>query len=195
MQGEVLEVENPSKLPPADKIERIEEPYVRGSIFVPTEFMTRSAAPPGKAGRAQVTRIRRQTGAHPVRLPAERDRRGLLRPAQVHLQGYASFDYDFLEFRASDLVKLDVLMNGLPVDAFSIIVHHERLPEGHGPHQAPDRDPPAALRDRDPGGHRLARDRAETVKALRKNVTAKCYGGDISRKRKLLEKQKEGEKR
>jgi GTP-binding protein LepA len=197
-QGEVLEVENPSRLPPADKIEHIEEPYVRGSIFVPTEFMS------------EIYKL-------------AQDKRGEHRSLEyvgnrVHIQfdfplseivvdfydrlksiskGYASFDYDFLEFRASDMVKLDILLNGDPVDALSVIVHREKAYEkgkalteklrGVIPRQLYEVAIQAAI-----GSRVIAR---ETVKAMGKNVTAKCYGGDITRKRKLLEKQKEGKKR
>ena len=196
--GEVLEVENPSRLPPPDRIERIEEPYVRGSIFVPTEFMS------------EIYKL-------------AQDKRGEHRSLEyvgkrVHIQfdfplseivvdfydrlksiskGYASFDYDFLEFRASDMVKLDILLNGEPVDALSVIVHRDKAYEkgkalteklrGVIPRQLYEVAIQAAI-----GSRVIAR---ETVKAMGKNVTAKCYGGDITRKRKLLEKQKEGKRR
>ncbi len=197
-QGEVLEVENPAKLPPPDRIERIEEPYVRGSIFVPTEFMS------------EIYKL-------------AQDKRGEHRSLEyvgkrVHIQfdfplseivvdfydrlksiskGYASFDYDFLEFRASEMVKLDILLNGDPVDALSVIVHRDKAYEkgkalteklrGVIPRQLYEVAIQAAI-----GSRVIAR---ETVKAMGKNVTAKCYGGDITRKRKLLEKQKEGKRR
>ena len=156
-QGETIEVENPAKLPPVDKIERIEEPYVRGSILVPDRVHERDLqARPGQAGRAQVARVRRQAGAHPVRLPAERDRRGLLRPAQVHLQG--------LRLLRLRLPRVPALRHGQarrPPERRSRgrpqrhRPPREILREGQGPHrEAPQRDPPPALRGRDPGGHR-----------------------------------------
>jgi GTP-binding protein LepA len=198
LAGEVLEVENPSKLPPVDKIDHIEEPYVRGSVFVPTEFMS------------EIYKL-------------AQDKRGEHRSLEyvgkrVHIQfdfplseivvdfydrlksiskGYASFDYEFSEWRTSDMVKLDVLLNGDPVDALSVIVHREKAYEKGKllteklraviPRQLYEVAIQAAI-----GSRVIAR---ETVKAMGKNVTAKCYGGDITRKRKLLEKQKEGKKR
>ncbi len=196
--GEVVEVDNPAKLPPPDRIDHVEEPYVRGAVLVPTEFMA------------------------PIYKLAQ-DKRGEHRSLEylgkrVHIQfdfplaeivvdfydklksiskGYASFDYEFAEFRESELVKLDVLLNGDPVDALSVIVHRDKAYEkGKAlveklraviPRQMFEVAIQAAI-----GSRVIAR---ETVKAMGKNVTAKCYGGDITRKRKLLEKQKEGKKR
>ncbi|MBI2205778.1 MAG: elongation factor 4 [Candidatus Rokubacteria bacterium] len=196
--GELLEVENPAKLPTPDKIEEMEEPYVRSSIFVPTEFMT-------------------------AIYKLAQDKRGVHKTLEylgkrVHIQfdfplseividfydrlksiskGYASFDYEFSDFRSSELVKLDILLNGDPVDALSIIVHRDKAYEkGKAlveklraviPRQLYEVAIQAAI-----GSRVIAR---ETVKAMGKNVTAKCYGGDITRKRKLLERQKEGKKR
>jgi len=196
--GEVVEVDNPARLPPPDRIDHIEEPYVRGSVFVPTEFMA------------------------PIYKLAQ-DKRGEHRSLEyvgkrVHIQfdfplaeivvdfydklksiskGYASFDYEFAAFREADLVKLDVLLNGDPVDALSVIVHRDKAYEKGKtlveklraviPRQMFEVAIQAAI-----GSRVIAR---ETVKAMGKNVTAKCYGGDITRKRKLLERQKEGKKR
>jgi GTP-binding protein LepA len=196
--GEIMEVDNPAKLPTPDKIEEMEEPYVRSSIFVPTEYMT-------------------------AIYKLAQDKRGLHKSLEylgkrVHIQfdfplseividfydklksiskGYASFDYEFADFRSSDLVKLDILLNGDPVDALSIIVHRDKAYEkGKAlveklrkviPRQLYEVAIQAAI-----GSRVIAR---ETVKAMGKNVTAKCYGGDITRKRKLLERQKEGKKR
>jgi len=196
--GEVMDIDNPSKLPTPDHIEQMEEPYVKSSVFVPTEFMA------------------------PIYKLAQ-DKRGEHKSLEylgkrVHIQfdfplaeividfydklkslskGYASFDYEFADFRASDLVKLDILLNGDPVDALSIIVHRDKAYErgkalveklrGVIPRQLYEVAIQAAI-----GSRVIAR---ETVKAMGKNVTAKCYGGDITRKRKLLERQKEGKKR
>jgi GTP-binding protein LepA len=196
--GEVLDIDNPSKLPSPDRIEQMEEPYVKSSVFVPTEFMT-----------AIYKLAQEKRGEH----------RSLeYHGKRVHIQfdfplaeivvdfydrlksiskGYASFDYELSEFRPSDLVKLDILLNGDPVDALSIIVHRDKAYEkGKAlaeklraviPRQLFEVAIQAAI-----GSRVIAR---ETVKAMGKNVTAKCYGGDITRKRKLLERQKEGKKR
>jgi GTP-binding protein LepA len=196
--GEVLEVDNPSRLPTPDRIDRIEEPYVRSSVFVPTEYMT-----------AIYRLAQEKRGEH----------RGLeYLGKRVHIRfdfplseivvdfydrlksiskGYASFDYELADFRPSDLVKLDILLNGDPVDALSIIVHRDKAYEkgkalveklrGVIPRQLFEVAIQAAI-----GSRVIAR---ETVRAMGKNVTAKCYGGDITRKRKLLERQKEGKKR
>jgi GTP-binding protein LepA len=178
VQGETIEIDNPSKLPPVGDIVAMSEPYVRGSIFVPTEFMG------GIYKLAQEARGEHRAVEHIGKL------KSLSR-------GYASFDYDFLEFRPSELVKLDILLNGDPVDALSLIVHRDKAHErGKAlaeklkaviPRQMFEVVIQAAI-----GSRVISR---ETVRPLRKNVTAKCYGGDITRKRKLLERQKEGKKR
>jgi GTP-binding protein LepA len=113
-------------------------------------------------------------------------------------RGYASLDYHVTGYWPSPLVKLDILVNGDPVDALSIIVpprHGVRARPRSWPSKMRELIPAADVRGRDPGGDRRPDHRRESVKAMRKNVLAKCYGGDISRKRKLLEKQKEGKKR
>jgi GTP-binding protein LepA len=196
--GEVLEVDNPSKLPPPDKVEEMEEPYVRSSIFVPTEFMTAIYK------LAQEKRgVHRALEYHGKRVHIEFD----FPLAEIVVdfydtlksisKGYASFDYEFSDFRVSDLVKLDILLNGEPVDALSTIVHRDKAYEkGKSlveklraviPRQLFEVAIQAAI-----GSRVIAR---ETVKPMGKNVTAKCYGGDITRKRKLLERQKAGKKR
>ena len=197
--GSQVRVESPSALPNPSRIETISEPVVSARILAPAEFI----------GNVQKL-------CH--------DRRGVFRhmsypdPQRVELdyelplseivldfydrlkggtRGYAALDYEFLEYRPADLVKLDILVNGDPVDAFSVIIHRDKSYE-YG------RDLVRKLKDLIPrqqfavalqaaiGNNVIAR---TNVKALRKNVTAKCYGGDITRKRKLLERQKEGKKR
>ncbi len=196
--GEALEIDNPSKLPVPDKIEAVEEPYVRGVVLVPTEFM-------GAVYKlAQEKRGEHRSAEHlgkRVHLTFDFPLAEILVDFYDRLKslsrGYASFDYDLLEFRPSDLVRLDILLNGEPVDALSLILHRDKAYErGKGlverlrgviPRQLFEVVIQAAI-----GSRVIAR---ETVRPLRKNVTAKCYGGDITRKRKLLEKQREGKKR
>jgi len=197
--GGMVLVDNPSQMPPLGNIDHIKEPYIKAQIITPTEFM-----------------------GNIMKLGS--DRRGVfvstnyLTPTKVDLifefplseiifdfhdkmksisKGYASLDYEFIDYRKSDLVKLDILLNNEPVDALSSIVHRSKSYEWG-------RKLCSKLRQLIPrqmfeiviqgaiGAKIISR---ETVKALRKNVIAKCYGGDISRKRKLLEKQKEGKKR
>ncbi len=197
-QGEILEVDNPSRLPSPDKIEHMEEPYVRGSIFVPTEYMTAiyKLAQEKRGEHKSLEYLGRRV--HIIfEFPLSEIVVDFYDRLKSVSKGYASFDYEFLEFRESELVKLDVLLNGDPVDALSMIVHREKAYEkgkalveklrGVIPRQLYEVAIQAAI-----GSRVIAR---ETVKAMGKNVTAKCYGGDITRKRKLLEKQKEGKKR
>ena len=198
LAGETLEVENPSKLPPPDRIERIEEPYVRGSVFVPTEFMSEiyKLAQDKRGEHKSLEYVGKRVHIQ-FDFPLSEIVVDFYDRLKSISKGYASFDYEFLEFRPSDMVKLDILLNGDPVDALSIIVHREKAYEkGKAlteklraviPRQLYEVAIQAAI-----GSRVIAR---ETVKAMGKNVTAKCYGGDITRKRKLLEKQKEGKKR
>jgi GTP-binding protein LepA len=197
-QGETLEVENPSKLPPPDKIEHMEEPYVRGSIFVPTEFMSEiyKLAQDKRGEHRSLEYVGKRVHIL-FDFPLAEIVVDFYDKLKSISKGYASFDYDFLDFRQSELVKLDILLNGDPVDALSIIAHRDKAYErgkalteklrGVIPRQLYEVAIQAAI-----GSRVIAR---ETVKAMGKNVTAKCYGGDITRKRKLLEKQKEGKKR
>ncbi len=198
IQGEVLEVDNPAKLPPPDRIEHMEEPYVRGSIFVPTEFMTAIyKLAQDKRGEHRSLEYLGKRVHILFDFPLSEIVVDFYDKLKSVSKGYASFDYEFIEFRQSDLVKLDILLNGDPVDALSVIVHREKAYEkgkalteklrGVIPRQLYEVAIQAAI-----GSRVIAR---ETVKAMGKNVTAKCYGGDITRKRKLLEKQKEGKKR
>jgi GTP-binding protein LepA len=196
---EVLFIDNPAFMPDAGKIEKVEEPFVKAQIIAPTEYI---------GNIMKLCMDRRGIHRNTTYLSPER--------ADIHFElplseiifdfydklkslsrGYASFDYDFLEYRESDLVKLDILLNGEPVDALSTIVHRAKSYDwgrklctklrGLIPRQMFEVAIQAAI-----GSKIIAR---ESISAIRKNVLAKCYGGDISRKRKLLEKQKEGKKR
>jgi len=197
-RGETVEIDNPSKLPDVGTIEAIEEPYVRGVIIVPAEYM----GPIYKL--AQEKRGEHRSVEHVGKrvhitfdFPLSEIIVDFYDKLKSLSRGYASFDYDFGEFRASDLVKLDILLNGEPVDALSTIVHRDKAYErGKAlaeklkaviPRQLFEVVIQAAI-----GSRVISR---ETVRPLRKNVTAKCYGGDITRKRKLLERQREGKKR
>jgi len=197
-RGETGEIDNPSKLPDVGTIEAIEEPYVRGVIIVPAEYM----GPIYKL--AQEKRGEHRSVEHVGKrvhitfdFPLSEIIVDFYDKLKSLSRGYASFDYDFGEFRASDLVKLDILLNGEPVDALSTIVHRGKAYErGKAlaeklkaviPRQLFEVVIQAAI-----GSRVISR---ETVRPLRKNVTAKCYGGDITRKRKLLERQREGKKR
>jgi GTP-binding protein LepA len=196
--GDVLDIENPSRLPAPDKIEQMEEPYVRSSVFVPTEFMTaiyRLAQ--DKRGEHRALEYLGKRVHIRLDFPLAEIVIDFYDRLKSISKGYASFDYEFADFRPSDLVKLDILLNGDPVDALSVIVHRDKAYEkGKAlveklraviPRQLFEVAIQAAI-----GSRVIAR---ETVKAMGKNVTAKCYGGDITRKRKLLERQKEGKKR
>ncbi|SPE29944.1 GTP-binding protein [Burkholderiales bacterium] len=196
--GQVVTVENPSKMPDPAKIEEIREPIVRVTIFVPQEYvgavMTLCT---GKRG-VQLNMAYHGRQVHLVyELPLAEIVLDFFDRLKSVSRGYASMDYEFHEYRAADVVKVDMLINGERVDALSVIVH--RANSAHRgrelaakmrqliPRQMFDVAIQAAI-----GANIIAR---ENVKALRKNVLAKCYGGDITRKKKLLEKQKAGKKR
>jgi GTP-binding protein LepA len=197
--GEKVRVENPAKLPPVTRIERIEEPIVTLTVHVPTEFVGAVLALCQE--RRGIQKGMQYAAADRVIVTYELPFAEVLFDFHDRLKsisrGYASMDYELVGYRADQLVKVDILVNGDPLDALSIIVHKEKsYPRGRAlaeklkefvPRQQYEVAIQAAI-----GGKIIAR---ETVKALRKDVTAKCYGGDISRKRKLLEKQKEGKKR
>jgi GTP-binding protein LepA len=197
--GEKVRVENPAKLPSPTLIDRAEEPIVTLTVHVPAEFVgpvlalcqdrrgTQKGMQYAAADRVIVT----------YEVPFAEVLFDFHDKLKSITRGYASMDYELLGYRADNLVRVDILVNGEPLDALSIIVHKdkayargrslaEKLKE-FVPRQQYDVAIQASI-----GGKVIAR---ETVKALRKDVTAKCYGGDISRKRKLLEKQKEGKKR
>ncbi|MCB0718924.1 MAG: elongation factor 4, partial [Bacteroidetes bacterium] len=197
--GSILVVENPSKLPSTGDIAEIREPFIKAEIITPTEYigalMTLCQDRRGVYRNTQYLDTERV--ALQYELPLAETVFDFYDRLKTLSRGYASFDYEILEYRASRLVKLDVLINGDPVDALSTIVHSDKAYEmGRKlvrklreliPRQMFEVALQAAI-----GSRVIAR---ETVKAMRKDVTAKCYGGDISRKRKLLEKQKEGKKR
>lgn len=197
--GELVLVDNPSQMPAVGNIDHIEEPYIKAQIITPTDFM------------GSIMKL-------------ANDRRGVfvstnyLTPTKVDLifefplseiifdfhdklksisKGYASLDYEYLDYRESDLVKLDILLNSEPVDALSSIVHRSKSFEWGKKvcHKLKELIPRQMFEIVIQGAIGAKIISRETVKALRKNVIAKCYGGDISRKRKLLEKQKEGKKR
>jgi GTP-binding protein LepA len=198
-KGEMVEVDNPAELPPPNSIERFEEPFILATVITPERYM---------GAILQLCQERRgtQRSIHfldPTRvmisyeMPLNEVILDFYDKLKSRTQGYASLDYEVLGYRESELVKLDILLNGEAVDALSIITHGERaytrgrqLAEKMKeliPRQMFEIAIQAAI-----GNKVIAR---ETIGAMKKNVTAKCYGGDITRKRKLLEKQKEGKKR
>ncbi|MBF0439488.1 MAG: elongation factor 4 [Magnetococcales bacterium] len=197
--GSVMEVHNPSSLPPTNKLDHIEEPFILASILTPPEFV-------GGLMKLCTDRRGTQRDIHYIsdsrtmlryELPLNEVALDFFDRLKSVSRGYASLDYEFLEYRVGDLVKLDILINGEPVDALSVVVHREKS-------MIRGRDLVKKMRElihrqmfevaiqAAIGAKIVAR---ESVQALRKNVTAKCYGGDITRKRKLLEKQKAGKKR
>ncbi len=196
--GEVIHVENPSKLPPVDKIAEIREPIDNVTIFVPDEYVgaVMKLCNDKRGIQTNLAYHGRQVHIH-YDLPLAEIVLDFFDKLKSLTRGYASMDYEFKEYRASDVVKIDILINGDKVDALSTIVHRANsVSRGREivskmrsiiPRQMYDVAIQAAI-----GVNVIAR---ENVKALRKNVLAKCYGGDITRKRKLLEKQKAGKKR
>jgi GTP-binding protein LepA len=196
--GTVTEIENPSRMPDPSKIEEIREPIITATILVPQEYVgsviTLCISKRGLQKNIQY--LGRQVMLT-YEMPLNEVVMDFFDKLKSTSRGYASLDYEFKEFRTSDLVKLDILINGEKVDALSLIVHRTNSQyRGRAlaqkmreliPRQMFDIAVQAAI-----GAHIIAR---ESIKALRKNVLAKCYGGDISRKRKLLEKQKAGKKR
>jgi GTP-binding protein LepA len=197
--GQELWIESPSALPDPTRIDHIDEPYVRARVMTPADYIGAVQ----KLCHERRGEFRGMTYPDPQRVELTYE----LPLAEIVLdfydrlksatRGYASLDYEFADYTANPLVKLDMLINGDPVDAFSVIIHRDKAYE-YG------RNVSEKLRELIPrqmfevaiqaaiGNKIIAR---ESIKAMRKNVTAKCYGGDITRKRKLLEKQKEGKKR
>lgn len=196
--GEVIHVEYPSKLPPVDKIAEIREPIDSVTIFVPDEYVgaVMTLCNQKRGVQLDLAYHGRQVHLH-YDLPLAEIVLDFFDKLKSLTRGYASMDYEFKEYRAADVVKIDILINGDKVDALSSIVHRANsVARGREivtkmrsiiPRQMYDVAIQAAI-----GANVIAR---ENVKALRKNVLAKCYGGDITRKRKLLEKQKAGKKR
>jgi GTP-binding protein LepA len=196
--GEVLEIENPSKLPDLSRIEEIREPIITATILVPQEYVgsVLTLCTEKRGVQKNMQYMGRQVMLT-YELPMAEVVMDFFDKLKSVSRGYASLDYDFKEFRAADVVKLDILINSERVDALSVMVHRANS-------QYRGREVAAKMRKLIPrqmfdvaiqaaiGANIIAR---ESVKAMRKNVLAKCYGGDITRKKKLLEKQKAGKKR
>jgi GTP-binding protein LepA len=196
--GEVIYVDNPAKLPPQNEIDEIREPIIVANILVPPEYVGPVLKLcTEKRGRQKKMQYLGSQVSLQYELPMADVVLDFFDRLKSVSRGYASFDYEFSHFEAAPMVKLDILINGDRVDALSLIVHRDNAyHRGRElvdkmqeliPRQMFEVAVQAAI-----GSHIVAR---ATVKALRKNVLAKCYGGDVSRKRKLLEKQKEGKKR
>ncbi len=197
--GEMLEISNPTDMPPADEIDSIEEPFIKAEILSPSEYvgaiMDLGINKRGEYKNMQYLYDNRVQ--IDFELPLAEVVFDFFDKLKSATHGYASLDYTISDYRQSDMVKVDMLLNSEPCDALSMIVHRSRAYERSRviteklkaviPRQLFEIPIQAAI-----GGKIIAR---ETVKALRKDVTAKCYGGDVTRKRKLLEKQKEGKKK
>ncbi|CAB3753463.1 translation elongation factor 4 [Paraburkholderia humisilvae] len=196
--GTVVTVENPAKMPDPSRIEEVREPIVTVNLYMPQDYVGSVIT---LCTQKRGNQVNMQYHGRQVQLTYEMPMAEIVLDFFDRLKsvsrGYASMDYEFKEYRASDVVKVDMLINGDKVDALSVIVHRSQS-------QYRGREVAAKMREIIPrqmydvaiqaaiGAHIIAR---ENIKALRKNVLAKCYGGDISRKKKLLEKQKEGKKR
>ena len=197
--GKTVLIDNPTKLQEQKNIDHLEEPYVLGTIIVPEEYIgvVMALVRDRRGIQKRMEYMNPRTVLLEYELPFNEIVLDFYDRLKSGTKGYASFDYEFIDFRRSNLVKLDVLLNGELVDALSLIAHKDKV-------YYLGRDLAKKLKQQIPrqmfevaiqaaiGGKIVAR---ETIKALRKNVLAKCYGGDITRKRKLLEKQKEGKKK
>ncbi|OAT82307.1 translation elongation factor 4 [Desulfotomaculum copahuensis] len=197
--GEVLDIDNPTRLPPAGKVEKMEEPFVAATVMVPKDHV--GAVMDLSQERRGIFKNMEYMGENRVMLtydlPLSEIIFDFFDQLKSRTRGYASLDYELAGYRESQLAKLDIMINSEPVDALTCIVHRDKAYQrgrqlveklrGLIPRQLFDVPVQAAL-----GNKIIAR---ETIKARRKDVLAKCYGGDITRKRKLLEKQKEGKKR
>jgi GTP-binding protein LepA len=196
--GQTIEIENPARLPDPSKIDEVREPMITANILVPNDYLgaVMTLCNEKRGVQQNMQYMGRQVMLN-YAMPLNEVVLDFFDKLKSVSRGYASFDYEFKEFQASDLVKLDILVNGERVDSLSLILHRA-MAQYRGralaaklreliPRQMFDIAVQAAI-----GSHIIAR---ETIKAMRKNVLAKCYGGDISRKKKLLEKQKAGKKR
>jgi GTP-binding protein LepA len=198
-KGEIFNVESANKLPDIQYIEKVEEPFILASIHVPNEFVGAILAlcEEKRGVQREIKYLTANRVMVIYELPLNEIVLDFYDRLKTLSRGYASLDYEYLDYRTSELVRLNILINGDPVDALSLIVHRDKA-------QYRGRELVSKMKEFIPrqqfevaiqaaiGNKVIAR---ETVKALRKDVTAKCYGGDITRKRKLLEKQKEGKKR
>ncbi len=197
--GTMIEIDNPSRYPDPTTIDRVEEPFVRASIMVPQEFVGPiMELCQNKRGQfVNIEWLSPERGRVEYELPLAEILMDFFDKLKSRSKGYASLDYQLSEYRPSSLVKMDILLNSESVDALSCIVHRDKANERGRllaeklkaviPRQMFEVPIQASI-----GNKIIAR---ETVRALRKDVLAKCYGGDISRKKKLLEKQKEGKRR
>ncbi|HHU48170.1 MAG: translation elongation factor 4 [Caldicoprobacterales bacterium] len=197
--GELIEIANPTNLPPVEEIESMEEPVVKAQIMSPSEYVgsVMELCQERRGVYRQMEYIEETRVILTYELPLNEIIYDFFDALKSRTRGYASLDYEILGYQEADLIKLDILLNGEAVDALSLIVHRDKAYQrGRSiaeklkeviPRQMFEIPIQAAI-----GNRIIAR---ETVKALRKDVLAKCYGGDISRKKKLLEKQKEGKKR
>ena len=197
--GTMLEIDNPAKMPDASKVDRVEEPYVKAEIMVPDTFigpvMELCQKKRGIYKGMEVIDTGRNTLTY--EMPLSEIIFDFFDKLKSCTKGYASLEYEPIGYRTDDLVRMDILLNGEVVDALSVIIHRsEAYARGSAitvklkeliPKQQFEIPVQAAI-----GGKVIAR---TNINAVRKNVLAKCYGGDISRKKKLLEKQKEGKKR
>jgi GTP-binding protein LepA len=198
-KGDVITIDNPSKMPDPSVIERVEEPFVNITIHVPTEYVGNiiQLCEAKRGIQNKIDYITPERVLVQYKMPFPEIMFDFYDRLKSLTKGYASLDYELADYAASDLVKLNILINSDPVDALSVIVHQDSAYyRGRAlaeklrtliPRQQYEVAVQAAI-----GSKIVAR---ETIKALRKDVLAKCYGGDITRKRKLLEKQKEGKKR
>ena len=198
-KGEMLRVDNPSKMPPVIDIDCIEEPYIIGTIHTPTHYLGSviTLCEARRGVQQKIDYITPERVAVEYLMPLSEMMFEFYDKLKSSTKGYASFDYELHDYRVSKLVKLDVLINGELVDALSIIIHREMAYKRGADlvkkmKEVISRQQFQVAIQAAIGSKIISR---ENVAALRKNVTAKCYGGDISRKRKLLEKQKEGKKR